>query len=268
MEATQKKPDKAALIDDILSEQDLYKILGAPRSSSPNDLRRCYIQRSKIIHPDRPPVHEESTAAFQRLSHAYEILKKPPLRAHYDRETSRGGGGNGGGQGFKGAVKGIMSEFLSGEFALVGRVMDKLNQEFPEVVNDDTILAIEKAFNRIREMALTTRVYFVLMSIELSRIHRVSKKLLSLGYFDLIGRMRLTVRLARVTLAAPVRVDRALQRRREREYRVRKTGRDAAGRSGGGLLNDRVRSVLEFIVGSELEDTEEGDSFERVWGEQ
>ncbi|PWW75242.1 DnaJ-domain-containing protein [Tuber magnatum] len=255
---------------DILSEQDLYKILGAPRSSSPNDLRRCYIQRSKIIHPDRPPVHEESTAAFQRLSHAYEILKKPSLRAHYDRESScgGGGGGEGGRQGFKGAVRGIMGEFLSGEFALVGRVMDKLNQEFPAVLNDDTIAAIEKAFNKMREMALTIRIYFLLMSIELSRIRRVSRKLLSLRYFDVIGRMRLTAQLARVTLAAPVRVDRALQRRREREYRVRKPGRSAVSDSGGGLLNDRVRSLLEFIAGSEIEDMEEDDSFEKVWGEQ
>ncbi|KAG0637390.1 DnaJ domain-containing protein [Tuber brumale] len=263
METTQKKPDKAALIDHILSEEDLYKILGAPRSSSPNDLRRCYIQRSKVIHPDRPPTHEESTAAFQRLSHAYEILKKPSLRAHYDRESSCGGGGR---QGFKGAVKGIMGEFLSGELALVGRVMGKLNQEFPEVVNDDTIVAIERAFNKMRDMALTTRTYFLLISIELSRIRRVSKKLLSLGYFDVIGRMRLTVQLARVTLAAPVRVDRALQRRREREYRARKAGCDAVGASSGGLLNDRVRGVLEFIVGSEIGDAEEDDSFERAWG--
>ncbi|RPA94412.1 DnaJ-domain-containing protein [Choiromyces venosus 120613-1] len=232
METTQKKPDKATLIDEILSEQDLYKILGAPRSSSPNDLRRWYLKRSKIIHPDRPPAHEESTAAFQRLSHAYEILKKPSLRAHYDRESSYVGER----QGFKGAVKGVISEFLSGEFALVGRVMEKLNREFPEVVNDGTMVAIEKAFHKMREMVLTTRTYFLLISIELSRIHRVSKKLFSLGYFDVISRMRLTVQLVKVTLAAPVRVDRAFHRRREREYRARKAGRDAVGDSGGGLL--------------------------------
>ncbi|KAG0127682.1 hypothetical protein HOY82DRAFT_580508 [Tuber indicum] len=256
--AAEKKPDKAALFDHILSEEDLYKILGAPRSSSPNDLRRCYIQRSKIIHPDRLPAHEESTAAFQRLSHAYEILKKPSLRAHYDWESSCGGGGR---PGFKGAVKGIMGELLSGEFA-------SLNQEFPEVVNDDTIVAVERALNKMPEMALTTRTYFLLISIELSRIHRVSKNLLSLGYFDVIGRTRPTVQLARVTLAAPVRVDRALQRRREREYQARKAGCDAVGSGTGGLLNDRVRGILEFIVGSEIEDAGEDDSFEKVWGKQ
>lgn len=191
-------------------------------------------------------------------------MKKPSLRAHYDRESSRGGGR----PGFKGAVKGIMGELLSGEFALVRRVMGKLNQEFPEVVNDNTIVAIERAFNKMREMTLTTRTYLLLLSIELSRIHRVSKKLLSLGYFDVIGRMRLTVQLVRVTLAAPVRVDRALQRRREREYQARKAGYDAAGASSGGLLNDRVRGVLEFIIGGEIEDAGEDDPFEKFWGKQ
>lgn len=134
-------------------------------------------------------------------------------------------------------------------------------------------VAIERAFGRIRELILTTRTYALLISIELGRIHRVQKKLLSLGYFDVIGRVRLTMQLVRVTLAVPVRVDRALQRKEEREWRSKQAGWTAVGVKEHGnnsayLLNEKVSRVLAFIAGDKMEDEEEDrDWMGRFWGE-
>lgn len=142
-----------------------------------------------------------------------------------------------------------------------------------------TAVAIERAFGRIRELILTTRTYALLISIELGRIHRVQKKLLALSYFDVLGRMRLTMQLVRVTLAVPVRVDRALQRKVEREWSAKHAGWNVVGvgmkemkgremETRKGLLNERVSRVLAFIAGDKMEDEEEDrDWMGRFWGE-
>lgn len=280
---------KALLINEILTEPSLYKVLGVTNHATDTELRRHYLDRSKIVHPDKLPAHANSTEAFQRLSHAYEILRKPSLRAHYDREVSRSwlsGGGEprefycgetsfiSGDQTFRGAVVSILNEFLDGDFGLVRKLLGALNKQYPSLVNEEVIVAIERAFGRIRELILTTRTYALLISIELGRIHRVQKKLLSLGYFDIIGRVRLTMQLVRVTLAVPVRMDRALQRKEEREWRSRQAGWTAVGVkehancSGAYLLNEKISRVLAFIAGDKMEDEEEDrDWMGRFWGE-
>ncbi|KAL7276472.1 hypothetical protein RUND412_000534 [Rhizina undulata] len=275
---------KARLIEDILTEPDLYRVLGAQRTATEFELRKHYLERSKIVHPDKLPHHPGSTGAFQRLSHAYEILKKPSLRSHYDRESRRSVGRDpsfpykptfiGGDQTFKGAVESILNDFLHGDFALVRKLLEALKQQYPNIVNEEVIVALERAWGRIRELILTTRTYALLISIELSRIHRVQKKLFSLGYLDVIGRIRLTKQLVQVTLAVPVRVDRALKRKEEREWIAKQEGRKAVGpdekmpqKNGGYLLNEKVSKVLEFIVGNSVDDDEEDGDLAKAWGE-
>lgn len=122
------------------------------------------------------------------------------------------------------------------------------------------MISIERSFIRIRELVLTTRTYALLIYIELGRIHRVQKRLMELGYFDVVGRTRLTFHLVRVTLAVPMRVDRVLKQREERAWRAKSAGLQARGITpnsqmrSAGILNDRVSKVLEFIVGVAGED--------------
>jgi hypothetical protein len=245
---------KARLIEEILSSPDLYTVLGASPSDSGPSLRRAYLDRSKIVHPDKLPAHPLATPAFQRLSHAYEVLGAPSLRTDYDEavpsqskigvETT-----------FRGAVLSILHEFLAGDFQLVRRLLGALGRQYPNLVNDEVVNSLERSFARMRELVLTTQTYALLLSIELGRLHRVQKRLMDLGYLDVVGRMRVGMQLVRVTLAIPVRVDRAL-RRREEESR---------------LLNERVAKVLEFIVGSEVEDMPEDGPVKWPggnWGEE
>jgi hypothetical protein len=112
---------------------------------------------------------------------------------------------------------------------------------------DDSVVVVEKALERVSEMMATARMCWMLLAAELLRVRRVGRGFLRVRFWDVKRRVRLAVRFVRVTLAVPVRVDRALRRRREREWKVGK----------GGLLNERVRVVLEFIVGNEVEDREE-----------
>lgn len=194
----------------------------------------------------------------------------------------------------------ILNEFLNGDFALVRKLLEALKGQYPSLVNEEVIgssppmifvltwiaksnrlttVAIERAFSCIKELILTTRTYALLISIELGRIHRVQKKLLSLSYFDVLGRMRLTMQLVRVTLAVPVRVDRALLRKEEREWSAKQAGWNAVGvgmkemkgretEARKGLLNERVSRILAFIAGDKMEDEEEDrDWMGKFWGE-
>ncbi|KAI9851855.1 MAG: hypothetical protein M1838_002571 [Thelocarpon superellum] len=267
---------KNDVIDDILREDDLYKVLGASRSSTATELRRCYLDRSKICHPDKPPFHPQSTSAFQKLGLAFEILKSPSSRRTYDRASKSSSHARtpaqanfvGGDQTFRSAVEAILHEFITGDFVVVRKGLEALNKQYPNLVSDEVVVTVERSFIRIRELVLTARTYALLICIELGRIRRVQKRLMGLGYLDVVGRVRLTVHLVRVTLAVPVRVDRALKQRQEDEWRAKCASVPAAGLSlspppsdGAGILNARVSQVLEFIVGEAGKD-EEAD---RAW---
>lgn len=226
-------------------------------------MRRHYIDRSKIVHPDRHPPHPLSTPAFQRLSHAYEILRKPPTRSNYDVESCHPRVATE--TTFRSAVLGILQEFLHGDFRLVRNLLAALGRQYPSLVNDEVVTSLERSFVRMRELVLTTQTYALLLSIELGRLYRVQRRMAGLGLFDVVGRMRVGMQLVRVTLAIPVRVDRALRRKEEREWAARQAGREG-GEARGRLLNERVSKVLEFLVGTEVEDMpEDGARWGQFW---
>ncbi|KAI5785531.1 hypothetical protein DFH27DRAFT_262455 [Peziza echinospora] len=268
---------------DILQEDDLYKVLGATRDSTPAELRRHYLDRSKICHPDRLPHHESSTAAFQRLAFAFEILKSPSSRRTYDRASRSGSGAFrrgsaqslNGDQTFRGAVEAVLYEFMTGDFAIVKGWMQTLNRQYPNIFSEEAIVGIERSWLKVRDLILSTRSYALLVSIELGRIYRVQKKLRSLRYFDVVGRLSMTLQLVRVTLAVPMRVDRALRLREEQKRRAKEAGWNVSDKDDsdddskpvdggvpggdqrrGGILNERVFKVLEFIVGESAVDPE------------
>jgi len=265
---------KDETIQNILNEEDLYKILGASRLDTAPDLRRRYLERSKICHPDKPPVHPLSTSAFQRLGFAFDILKSPSARRTYDRASKPTSNQLpdkttflGGEHTFRSAVETILQEFISGDFVTVRRWLEGLHKQYPNLVREEVVVNVEKSFILIRELVLTTRTYALLIYIELGRIHRVQKRLMGLGYLDVVGRARLTIHLVRVTLAVPMRVDCALKLREEKAWRAKVAGLQARGimttesRGKAGILNEKVRKVLEFIVGAAGKD----ESADEAW---
>lgn len=152
---------------------------------------------------------------------------------------------------------------------IVRRWLEGLHKQYPNLVREEVVVNVEKSFIQIRELVLTTRTYALLIYIELGRIHRVQKRLMGLGYLDVVGRARLTIHLVRVTLAVPMRVDRALKLREERAWRAKVAGLQARGimttemegMGKAGILNERVSKVLEFIVGTAGKD----ESADEAW---
>jgi len=68
-----------------------YEVLGVPRTASAEDLRRAYLDRARVLHPDRhidagPRGRAEAEWGMQELTEAWRVLGDPGRRRRYDRE--------------------------------------------------------------------------------------------------------------------------------------------------------------------------------------
>lgn len=64
--------------------KDYYKIMGLPRTASPDEIKRAYRKLARKYHPD---VSKEAGAEahFKELNEAYTVLKDPKTRSQYDQ---------------------------------------------------------------------------------------------------------------------------------------------------------------------------------------
>lgn len=123
--ATQEGED---LCDLINLSTNLYEILGVPRKAPQEHIRRAFLSRSRLIHPDKLPLYLSSTPAFQRLSFAYETLSKSGSRRMYDLGGGRHDWGRarttsttteGEDETLNGVLRSVFAEFLEGDFEMI-----------------------------------------------------------------------------------------------------------------------------------------------------
>lgn len=65
-----------------LKKEDYYRVLGISPKEAVEGIRKAYREKAKKHHPDR--VGDDSTARFQEISEAYEVLSSPEKREKYD----------------------------------------------------------------------------------------------------------------------------------------------------------------------------------------
>jgi molecular chaperone DnaJ len=87
-----------------MAKRDFYDVLGAPKGSSAEDLKKAYRAKAKELHPDRNSDNPNAEAQFKEVNEAYEVLKDADKKAAYDRYGHAAfEGGMGGGRGHPGA---------------------------------------------------------------------------------------------------------------------------------------------------------------------
>lgn len=70
--------------------RDLYDLLGVSKSAADEEIRKAYLLRTRVVHPDRFNRAQQSAEWLQandmlrELNGAYEVLSDPARRAHYD----------------------------------------------------------------------------------------------------------------------------------------------------------------------------------------
>ncbi|GAA5824467.1 hypothetical protein JCM10212_003544, partial [Sporobolomyces blumeae] len=153
------------LVDAINRTDELYAILGVGRRAKAEEIRRGFLGRSRICHPDKLPDYPPSTTAFQRLSYAYETLSKPSSRRIYDlggmRSFETGAPGpSSAAEGMadktlNGVLQSVINEFLNGEFEMIRVFVTALNEGSPGLnLGEDAVDNLESAFRRAREVLL------------------------------------------------------------------------------------------------------------------
>lgn len=86
--ARQGKHETAPSMDD---RPDLYVILGVPSAATPEQIRQAYLDRVRVLHPDRfdsarnPAAWNAANQMLLELNEAYKLLSNPGFRCRYDR---------------------------------------------------------------------------------------------------------------------------------------------------------------------------------------
>lgn len=218
---------KIAVIDEIVLKEDLYEVLGVKKNAKNEDIRRGFLNRSRICHPDKMPNYAPCVVAFQKVSFAYQTLSKPSSRKMYDvsgrtdyaaavsqNSSSNGFDPNGLGsdETLNGVLYSVFLEFLEGDFEMIRVLINALNEGNPGLdLGDDAVNNIEGAFRKLRELLLAGKKYLTIIRFELIRLYEIQHSLRQLSYFDVFGRLRLTLQLARVTLSIPMAIDQAMK---------------------------------------------------------
>jgi curved DNA-binding protein len=100
-----------------MSKRDFYEVLGVPRGSSQDEIRKAYKKLARKLHPDVKPDDPDAQKKFSEITEAYEVLGDEEKRKKYDQfgHSFNQAGGNPF-QGFQGAGGFDLDDILGGMF--------------------------------------------------------------------------------------------------------------------------------------------------------
>ncbi|KAF9986417.1 hypothetical protein BGZ75_001841 [Mortierella antarctica] len=248
--------ERHKVVDDILETENLYRVLAVSRSATGEEIRRAYIAKSRVCHPDKFPEYPRATEAFQKLSLAYETLSKPSSRFVYDSTGGSSGKSMlGSDETLQSVLSQVFFEFMDGDFEVIRNMINTMNNTSGGVrLGEDVIGVIEEMFLRLRFVLHGCKKYMTLVHDQVQQLSEIHHSMRSLAYLDVLGRFRLTLKLSKVMLTIPM----IIQDEMKREIAVAAaleggTDQDDTTKKNAGIvenvfLNDRVETVLKKVV--------------------
>ncbi|KAF9080170.1 hypothetical protein BGX23_002546 [Mortierella sp. AD031] len=249
--------ERYKIVDDILETENLYRVLAVGRNATSEEIRRAYIAKSRVCHPDKFPEYPRATEAFQKLSLAYETLSKPSSRFVYDSTGGSSGKSMlGSDETLQSVLSQVFFEFMEGDFEVIRNMINTMNNTAGGVrLGDDVIGMIEEMFLRLRFVLHGCKKYMTLVHDQVQQLSDIHHSMRSLAYLDVLGRFRLTLKLSKVMLTIPMIIQDEM--RREMAVAAALEGGseqdDANAKKNAGIvgtvfLNDRVETVLKKVV--------------------
>ena len=137
-----------------MSKRDYYDVLGVPKGSEAEAIKKAYRTKAKELHPDRNSDNPNAESQFKEVNEAYEVLKDADKKAAYDRyghAAFEGGGGQGfgGGGDFSSAFSDVFDD-LFGDFMGGGRGGRK-QQSRGSDLRYNLSISLEEAFTGLQK---------------------------------------------------------------------------------------------------------------------
>jgi molecular chaperone DnaJ len=129
-----------------MGKRDYYDILGVPRDSGEEEIKKSYRQLALKFHPDRNPGNNEAEEMFKEAAEAYEVLHDPQKRRLYDAYGHEGLRGTGF-SGFSG-FEDIFSSFgdIFQDFFSFGGFSGQTRQRTAARPGDDLLFSLNLSF--------------------------------------------------------------------------------------------------------------------------
>ncbi len=70
--------------------EDLYAVLGVPKSADQDAIKKAYRKLAKDLHPDKNPGNTQAESRFKSVNHAFDVLGDTKKRATYDEFGEEG----------------------------------------------------------------------------------------------------------------------------------------------------------------------------------
>lgn len=206
----------------ILQSTTHYQVLDLDQAASYDEIRKSYLLKSKLVHPDKNG-HEDAKEAFHMLSRAYEVLRIPKSRRIYDlsggdiHSYAFGGTSD---QSWKACVTEVFSEFMNANYEPVMTVLDLLHKQNPEIsVNRRTV---EQILHTAREVIVAGQVKWELVRPEMRELKQLQDQKIS--FFDVLGRTKYSLSMTRLVLQII-----------KKSFDSPPEGQDSTGRSGAAV---------------------------------
>ncbi|KAI8094881.1 uncharacterized protein B0P05DRAFT_523790 [Gilbertella persicaria] len=255
---TNQKEEKYRIVDEILSAPDYYRVLGIKKDTPAEDIRRAYIKRGRICHPDKfVPSYPRATESFQLLSIAYETLSNPSTKLLYDVSKHKGTSATSSNfschnhtnpnDTLHKVLHQLFNEMLDGEFQTMRAFIHALNETNPGMhITEDAILQIELGFRKMRELFQSTQQYYKVVQFELMKLYELQHELRALSYFSLWKRMQLSITICKVLLQLPIIINAESKQRQLLEDSDSKKNENK--QQPGGILNQKIEHALQMAV--------------------